>query len=169
MAKFYTGVGSRTTPSYILSLMTKIAQRLSLEGWMLRSGGAVGADKAFEAGAGTGKVNVFYASDATAEAMAIAARFHPAWHRCSDYAKKLHGRNTFQVLGINLDTPSSFLICWTPDGCVSHETRSIQTGGTGTAISIASAYGIPVFNLARADHRARLEQYAHIGYYVKIA
>ena len=154
MAKFYTGIGSRQTPKDILMLMTTIARKLAALGWTLRSGGADGADSAFESGAGL--KNIYLAHHATPASTAIAARFHPAWNRCSEFARKLHGRNSFQVLGSDLNTPSSFLLCWTQDGCTCHADRTIKTGGTGTAISIADHFGVPVFNLARVDHLARL-------------
>lgn len=143
---FYTGVGSRKTPLHVLKLMEAIAKKMAFLGYMLRSGGAVGADSAFERGAGKFK-QIYYAKHATPAAMQIAAQFHPAWDRCSDFAKKLHGRNSFQVLGPELNNPSQYCICWTPDGCEQHIHRTILTGGTGTAISIAEAYGVPVINL----------------------
>jgi len=152
---FYTGVGSRQTPEDILELMTKIAKFLSKRNFILRSGGAKGADKAFEKGA-TNK-EIFYANDSTQESEEIAKRFHPAWHNCKEYARKLHGRNSFQVLGRDLNTPSKFLICWTRDGCTSHKQRTYKTGGTGTAISIADYYKIPIYNLAYEEIRKRIE------------
>jgi hypothetical protein len=150
MARYYTGVGSRNTPANILDLMKDIAHHLQRSGYTLRSGGAKGADSSFENGAGIDK-QIFYANDTTPQAEAIAAQFHPAWNRCSEYARKLHGRNSFQVLGPNLNEPSELLICWTPDGCTTHNKRTIKTGGTGTAISIADAYGVKVYNLAVPD------------------
>lgn len=48
--KWYTGVGSRETPSDIIELMEKIGLALAKQGWTLRSGGAKGADQAFERG-----------------------------------------------------------------------------------------------------------------------
>ena len=158
---FYTGVGSRKTPPDVLALMSRIARKAAQSGYVLRSGGADGADKAFESGCDMvrGPKEIYYAKQATVEAMAIAAKFHPAWHACTEYARKLHGRNAFQVLGITLDKPSDRFICWTPDGCVTHAQRSRATGGTGTAISIADAYGIAVCNLAIATHRAIMEEW----------
>ena len=153
MPKFYTGVGSRKTPHDILLLMHDIAYKLCRNYYTLRSGGAEGADSAFAAGAG-GNKQVFYARDATQIAMDLASKFHPAWNRCSEFARKLHGRNSFQVLGPNLCEPSELLICWTPDGCISHAERTINTGGTGTAISIANAYNVSISNLQRSDHFA---------------
>ena len=157
VTKWYTGVGSRKTPQDVLALMTEIAFRLSNMGVGLRSGGALGADRAFESGARYKQI--FFARHSTPVAESLAAQFHPVWDRLPRYAQQLHGRNAFQVLGDDLGTPSSYLICWTPDGCLCHKDRSIKTGGTGTAISIASAHGIPVFNLQRPDHRARLEAF----------
>lgn len=48
--RIYTGVGSRETPSDITLLMEKIGFALANTGWTLRSGGAAGADQAFERG-----------------------------------------------------------------------------------------------------------------------
>lgn len=45
-----TGIGSRETPDDILKLMTRIGQKIEALGGLLRSGGAGGADLAFEAG-----------------------------------------------------------------------------------------------------------------------
>lgn len=157
---YYTGVGSRKTPQDIIVLMRAIASKMALFGFWLRSGGAEGADRAFESCAGP-KKQIFYAKDATAEAEAIAAQFHPAWNRCSPYAKKLHGRNAFQVLGSDLNEPSTYCICWTPDGCISHATRKYETGGTGTAISIANYYHVPIINLARPDQRQGWSDWAY--------
>lgn len=102
----------------------------------------MGADTAFEKGS-MGANEIFRASDANAAALHLASLYHPAWNRCSDYAKKLHARNGFQVLGRDLNSPSDFIVCWTKDGKAS--------GGTGQAIRIATAYQIPVFNLYHAD------------------
>ena len=48
--KWYTGVGSRETPARILELMDSVGFALASQGWTLRSGGAIGADQAFEEG-----------------------------------------------------------------------------------------------------------------------
>ncbi len=158
MTKAYTGIGSRETPGKILTIMENLAMALKTQGWTLRSGGAKGADSAFERGAGSSK-QIFYASDATQAAMEIAQKSHPAWHRCSEYARKLHARNAFQVLGSDLKTPSRFVVCWTPDGASTHANRSIITGGTGTAISIAEPHSIPIFNLCNNHHLAKIEAF----------
>ena len=50
MKIFYTGVGNRDTPHEYLEKMTALASLLEKEGCILRSGGAEGADTAFENG-----------------------------------------------------------------------------------------------------------------------
>ena len=149
--KIYAGVGSRETPVPILQVMRRLALRLAADGWILRSGGAAGADSAFAAGAGS-LAAIFRPEQATSAALSMAASVHPAWSRCSDYAKRLHARNCFQVLGLSLDAPSQFLICWTSDGAISDADCTIRTGGTGMAIRLANKFHVPIRNLARSDH-----------------
>jgi len=152
MQRHYTGVGSRSTPPKILKLMTEIARQLGIMGYILRSGGAPAADLAFEKGSGGVYKQIYRAHHSTPQAEAMAEKYHPNWNACKTYVRKLHGRNAFQVLGSNLNEPSVFLICWTPDGCINHKNRCYATGGTGTAISIANDNGISIYNLQRKDH-----------------
>jgi len=49
---YYTGVGSRETPEEICELITKVATKLAAIGWVVRTGGAGGADTAFLDGCG---------------------------------------------------------------------------------------------------------------------
>ena len=44
----YAGIGARTTPASVLADMTVMAGWLARTGWTLSSGGASGADSAFE-------------------------------------------------------------------------------------------------------------------------
>ena len=154
---FYTGIGSRETPKFIGAYMTHAAQVLDSVGYILRSGAANGADTFFEQGAKTKHIflpwkgfnkNASTRYQISDEALALASEHHPAWDKLSEPARKLMGRNCYQVLGVELDTPSDFVLCWTPDGCESHLKRTSKTGGTGLAISLASKLSIPIYNLA---------------------
>jgi len=168
MAKFYTGIGSRETPEDILEFMRRVSSILEKKGWTVRSGGAGGADLAFEEGVielkeiylpwkgFNGSTSTL--SNITKEALSIASENHPGWDYLKPPVRKLMARNSYQVLGYDLKTNSSFLICWTPDGCEHHETRTKKTGGTGLAISIASKAGIPVFNLKNEDSFERVSK-----------
>lgn len=133
--------------------MTKIAHYLECKGMVLRSGGACGADMAFEAGISDpankeihlpwrgfnlNKSKLYGVSE---DAMRMAASFHPVWDELSTGAKELHARNCYQVLGRDLSTPSKFLVCWTRGGRM--------VGGTAQTLRIANHYEIPVLNLAR--------------------
>lgn len=140
----YAGIGSRKTPEAVLIEMSNIAMKLAMRGWTLRSGGADGADKAFERGADMMRGRkVIRGVTEQPHAMDHAARYHPAWDRCDAYARSLHARNSLVMLGDRLDHPVSFVVCWTPGAAV--------TGGTGQALRIAEdkQYHIPIFNLAR--------------------
>jgi hypothetical protein len=156
----YAGIGSRSTPGDVLALMEALGERLGARGWVLRTGGAAGAEKA------GGGLELYLpwrgfqgfdveTPEPGAEALELAARFHPAWGRCSSAARSLHARNGYQVLGARLDSPVSFVACWTPDGSLDGSTRS--AGGTGQALRIAAGFGVGVVNLCRADHRSEVE------------
>ena len=150
----YAGIGSRETPVSICNIMTKIALKLDNLGHTLYSGGASGADEAFEKGA-TNKIiflpwngfnnkysdNIQYIIPDYNEELII--KYHPKFSGLSSGALKLMSRNSYQVLGLDLKSPVDFIICWTKDGKAS--------GGTGQALRIAEAYDIPIFNLQRQD------------------
>lgn len=139
--KFYTGIGSRNTPATELDKISKIASYLEFQGYVLRSGGAEGADKAFEAGVKDPKNKIILRpKHSTAEAERLAASIHPMWSACNEYARQLHGRNCQLVLGEKLDLPSEFVIAWTYDGK--------ERGGSRTGLVLANQRGIPTFNLA---------------------
>lgn len=52
MPRFYAGIGARATPPEILSLMIRVAFALTKREYLLRSDHAIGANSAFERGAG---------------------------------------------------------------------------------------------------------------------
>ena len=147
--KYYAGIGSRKTPPHILDLMTHVAKYMKNLDWILRSGAAEGADTAFENGAG-GLKEIFTASShIPQEAMDTVERYHPAPDYLTPYVKKLMARNAMQIFGANMNTPVSFVICWTPDGANgTSKPTSRVSGGTGQAIRIAAANNIEVLNLA---------------------
>ena len=147
--RYYAGIGSRKTPSDILDIMTQTAEYMRDLGWILRSGGAEGADTAFEKGAGDLKEIFTAHSYIGSEAMATVDKYHPAPQHLSAYVRKLMARNAMQIFGSDMDTPVTFVICWTPDGAdgISKLTSRLS-GGTGQAIRIAAASNIKVFNLA---------------------
>lgn len=160
---YYTGVGSRETPEEVMLLFVEVAKYLAKQGYILRSGCAKGADTAFEEGCdiaegdkeiylpwesfegSSSKLVISHIStenltaiETSKKAYTLASQFHPYWKNLSQGAKKLQARNGHQLLGKDLNTPSKFVLCWTPNGSGS--------GGTGQAIRIAKHYKIPVFD-----------------------
>lgn len=175
---YYTGIGSHDTPQEILEIMQDLAFQLGKRKYILRSGASPGADLAFERGALKADAdceiylpwenfmkregNIYIATeklDNYYKAKEIAKRHHYDFEGLSKKSEKLIIRDTYQVLGKKLNTPSEFIICWTPDGCITDRDRTEKTGGTGQAISIASRLKIPIFNLKLKEHKKRIEEW----------
>ncbi|WP_273455817.1 hypothetical protein [Nevskia ramosa] len=178
--KAYAGVGSRETPADVLALMTQFAKYMEARGYVLRSGGAPGADTAFELGASEKAREVFlpwkgFSSNTshferpTVPAMELGDRYHPMLMNLDKASekwkskqvqtlRKLMGRNAHQVLGWDLGTPAMFVVCWTKDAADGVKVKtSSATGGTGQAIRIAADHGIKVYNVADAAVRKLIE------------
>lgn len=165
----YAGIGARETPTNIIGLMRGIARMLADRGYTLRSGGAPGADQAFEFGTPVMvQMEIFVpwhgferrpdTMKLTEHELAVgrstAEKFHPNWEACSPGAQKMHTRNTFQILGRDCQSPSAFVVCWTKDGKAS--------GGTGQALRIAEAKGVKIYNLHDMENRALF--YTELGW-----
>lgn len=158
----YAGIGARKTPPEMLETVKTVAAELAKHGATLRSGGAYGADEAFEDGHRIGMPNgpkeIFipwngFQSRSSKErgvmlppeetykaAQELAANHHPYWGKLSGAVKALMVRNSFQIFGPSMDDPVKFTLCYTEHG--------LGLGGTGQAIRICRAHGIPYFDLA---------------------
>lgn len=154
--KTLTGIGSRETPLHIIGQIQTIVSVATQREWTLYSGGADGADLAFETAyrEAKGRHMIFLPwkgfnknpspyYEPPAEAYEIAERIHPAWGNCSRGAQRLHARNIQQILGLDLKTPTDMVFCWTKNG--------EEIGGTRTAIVLAKERNIPVYNLFFED------------------
>jgi hypothetical protein len=167
--KYYAGVGSRETPSDIQKIMTQVASILEKHGYILRSGGADGADLAFENGVVNKENKEIYlpyrgfngsTSDLVLDELsngplcyAFKDYFHPyppalKWKK----SKQLMSRNTYQVLGKDLHTFSDVVICWTEGG-------NPNKGGTAQALRLAKFFDIDIINLGHPEGREKLKQF----------
>tara|TARA_R100001086_G_scaffold51144_1_gene22712 strand:- start:55 stop:561 length:507 start_codon:yes stop_codon:yes gene_type:complete len=160
---YYAGIGSRETPDNILQGIELVAQRLKST-HTLRSGGADGADTAFEKGAGMNKeiylpwkgfnghqspyYNEFFAKEIQQKQIEYGRKYHPAFDRLGSGAKNMMRRNAHQILGVDSITPVEFVVCWTSNGK--------DKGGTGFAIRMAWDLGIPVYNVYNEKDRLEL-------------
>lgn len=157
-------------PRKILALMEEVGCLLASLNIELHSGGADGADKAFERGcdAATGRKRIwlpwkgFNGSTSLLfnlpeKAFRIGEKFHPAWKDLSPSVRKLMARNSFQILP-DLETPVDFVLCYTPGGS--------GNGGTGQALRIAHHYNVPVFDFGcyqtLSEDRIRLELHSFL-------
>ena len=167
----YAGIGSRETPQEVLDVMPEVAKYLESLGYTLRSGGAAGADAAFEKGV-TSKKEIFLGNVKTGEReLKIAEEIHPAWNVMLDSTRKkaiakgnnpersaafvanLMARNTNQIFGANLDTPVDFVIFYAKE-----TTDPLRpAGGTGQAVEMARRKGIPTINMADTNWREQLK------------
>lgn len=152
---YYAGIGSRKTPKDVLNNMRLLGLELADAGLILRSGGAAGADSEFERGCNLcddGKKEIFLPwkgfndnqsplCNPSKEAFELAELYHPAWRNCKTGVRKLHARNMHIILGQDLKTPVSFVVCW-------HQ----GSGGTMQAVRLAENRNIPVFNLADTNY-----------------
>ena len=172
----YAGVGSRATPPEVLAGMSDVAQVLGDAGFALSTGGADGADKAFETGAlrtdapvtvhtpwpgyngyrpgrdPESDIDVIHpkAGDAVRglSFLHLARKHHPAWDRCRRGARALFLRNV-SVLAGALDDDGTVL----PVRAViawnpNGSAHGREAGGTGHTLRVAAELGIPVVNLS---------------------
>jgi len=173
--KAITTVGSREVPNDIKEIMTDCGYHFARKGYVGRDGGALGSDTAFHKGVERYWIEHGYNGDQAERylpengsrglyksqgkhiyvledlphqelAAALAEKIHPAWHNCKDYARRLHTRNPYQVLGVDLLSPSQMLMCWAPP------TRDSISGGTRTAWELARHNNIPCVNLHKKEN-----------------
>lgn len=156
----YTGIGSRQTPQGVQNTMTDIARKLSVYGYTLRSGGAEGADMAFEIGAHKKEIYLPWKNfnnnpsphhEVSKKAKDLIKTVHPTPEKLTTMTRKLHGRNAYQILGENLTLPSRFVIFWAP------EKNGIVQGETSTAVKLAKNNNIPTYNMYTDDGTKALQ------------
>lgn len=182
--KFYTGVGSRETPANILKLMERIGYALASQGWTLRSGGALGADQAFERG-------MFESVGLDQPYNWVPAEIYLPWAGYEEHHKYTHGGLNILPSDIRLEDERiaegmamSIHPAWEAckQGARKMHTRNVfqvlgktldqpskmliawtrldsrgnPKGGTATAINLARENGIEVFNLNKLPHFERI-------------
>ena len=172
----YAGVGSRRTPPDMLRAMGDIAQTLGEAGVALSTGGADGADRAFETGAlrtdapitvhtpwpgyngyrpgRDPETDIDVVHPTSTETLQghryadLAREHHPYWNRCSRGARALFLRNV-SILAGALDDDGEHL----PVRAVIAWTPNglpvgREAGGTGHTLRTAASLDIPGINLS---------------------
>lgn len=172
--KFYTGIGSRNVPKDIYDLMREIGFKLNSMGWTLRSGGADGADTAFELGVidytesldrwpTFNDANIyipwkdFKHIDERHEDMFINVKNKEALARAEQIASEIHPNWYACSRGAKaLHTRNVFQVVGHWDSeylskfviCWAPIQGDSVKGGTRTAVELAKLRGIEIFNLA---------------------
>ena len=172
----YAGVGARATPAEVLAGMSDVAQFLGEAGCALSTGGAVGADRAFEAGAlrtdapvtvhtpwpgyngyRPGRdlesdIDVIHpkAGDTVrgSSFLHLARKHHPAWDRCRRGARALFLRNVSILAGALDDDGTVLAVRAVIAWTPNGGSHGREAGGTGHTLRIAAELGIPVVNLS---------------------
>ena len=161
--RHYAGIGSRETPLKVLKQMEKIATFLAERGFILRSGGAKGADTSFERGCDHARgIKQIWRVNQTSFPFPEWAT-NKASDVCWEYPlEKMKGqsialitRNMYQVFGDSEEqqTPVEFVVYWSPEDPLEKGSK----GGTRYAVRSAHQAGIPTYNL-----RTQKEEFARL-------
>jgi hypothetical protein len=185
--KWYTGVGSRETPSDILVMMESVGYALASQGWTLRSGGAKGADKAFEDG-------MFRYAGLDGPYNWTPAEIYLPWSGYEDHYRYTHGGLNILPSDIHFETESiaegmamAVHPAWEAckQGAKKMHTRNVfqvlgktldtpskmliawtkldkagnPKGGTATAINLAKENGVETFNLNKPEDFERIKKW----------
>lgn len=156
MTKKYAGIGSRKTPSNILTTMSNVAIVLARRGWLLRSGAADGADSAFESGCdlASGDKEIWLpwpGFNANASELVIGADHAWAFSlmekryewmiKAKSSVRNLIARNMIQILGPKGNEPVDMVFYWAWD-------IPTKSSGTSYAVTLADSLKIPLVDLS---------------------
>lgn len=170
---FVTGVGSRDISIDEYDLLFDIIYHIAGLGYVLRSGDASGSDNACQLGYlqayKDGFIGAPYEAYVAWNSWRANPRtklswliypgqlrdwrraeltmnwIHPAANKLRRGGRALHTRNIFQVLGLDLNTPSTGLVC-----CADADRNGVPKGGTRTAWVMARRRDIPCLNIRYA-------------------
>lgn len=162
--KHYAGIGSRQTPQKVLLQMEKIGSFLAQKGYVLRSGGAKGADTSFERGCNNvrGLKQVWNPSENyfPLHEWAIQKASEVCWEypleKMKAYTIGLITRNMYQIYGdsesLESSVPVEFVVYWSKSDPLK---EGLESGGARYAVRTAHSVGIPTYNL-----RTQKEEFA---------
>lgn len=180
----YAGIGARNTPQIILEVMRHLSAHLASIGFVLRSGGANGADTAFEVGVEDFEASQFFNGEQqkvrrreiylpwagfnnnpstlhpgnlpfSKEEIDFAARLHPNWAACRPSVQRLHASSVRQLIGHHSLCGESVELS---RFLVCWTENGAIRGGTGQTIRMAQNLGVPVFNLGGPRNNTELER-----------
>jgi len=169
MTKIVSIIGSRETPKDVLETISAISEFFARKVWIIRTGGAKGADEAAFSGANkvkNAKIELYlpwagyndlyeYHVEWGQLNWDLAAQYHPTWDKLNLNSKIFHARNVGIILGRENKTPADLVVCWTPNG--------EETGGTAMGIKTAKKYNIKIFNLGKKNEINKLRKFCKVN------
>jgi len=185
MKPAYAGIGSRETPPDVCDLMTRLAGALEKAGYVLRSGGAAGADTAFQMGVKddrnmeiylpwprfNGHRGIVTGKDECNDALSmkyyewrdakcrLIKKGEPAWRGLSEGARDMMRRNLNQIGGPDIPAVMKGDLRGLSKFVVCWTPNGLPIGGTGQALRLALAFQIPIRNLWNPEAREAAEKF----------
>lgn len=183
--QFFTGIGTTEPPAHVEQQIAAVCDIMASRGIGLRSGGAPGCDSLFAKYIPTSMQEIFLPWDGfnnlwaasgshiilpehidptvSVRAEAMIDQYHPCPARLGPRARLFMRRNAHQPLGRCLTDKSVMVVCWALGTVYDFDSSPPRiknvSGGTGQAVRIAHAYGIPVFNLSNKTAIPALIEY----------
>lgn len=161
----FAGIGNRDLPVGVYSLLSALGTVYATQGYVLRSGGARGADNAFQEGyeaavGRTGKIFLPRRDHTTVPKWQhqLIRVFHPNPDALRHVPYCLMARNCEIILGKDGNDPVEFVACWAV---------SEHSGGSAFGIRLARWAGIPVVNLCPNPEPDRLNRSKSMAYKFK--
>ena len=168
--------GNPDIPPEAIEKMVQIAKRLESMDFTVRVGGMQGVEDAIEKAIEKKEVHLPFKGFDQKEskftfvsdrATSVAKMFFPNWDAMKKGVQLFLAKNARVLMGQRVDSPALFFICWTQDGVESFKDSTNRTGFTGHSIAIASALGIPIFNLGNPTAEQRLNMYLETTHHVQ--
>jgi hypothetical protein len=148
MRKVYSGLGCRDISANAEAIVSRVAAHLSADGYLCRTGGNLGAQRAFEKASAVSEVylpwknsneNKSHLYHISPECFEIASGHTPKWGKMTGGLKKVLAAEVHILLGKDLDKPSQFVLTW--------ENKEDSDSLRYTR-RLAASYGIQVYNIA---------------------
>lgn len=165
----YAVVGNPNPPAPMIDKINRLIPMLDKKGYTLRTGAMDGLEEVAEKlapsrmevhlpfkGFKNRESKFTFNTDRT---KAIAALANPVYEQLKPGAQSFICKDARLIFGGNSQSTASFLLVWTEDGAESIAECNSKTGFAQTAIRLAGAAGIPIFNLTHQDAEERIAQH----------
>lgn len=168
--KSFAIMGSKEHPPETLRLAEEVAEYLkSISGFkvIVRTGGNLGFEEIFEKVISEKEVFLPWKgfngnrdskyTRPSPKCSEIISKIILTFDKIKEGAKPIFMRIAHVILGKDLNARAECLITWSPDGAETKDKVNVKTGYASTAILLANAVKIPVFNLHNPDAFDRLK------------